>query len=368
MASAGIGMAIVSLDGHWVEVNPALCRLFGCRAEDLIGERTQALSHPDDLPLTQRTLARLISGEDDVVEIEKRYVCANGDVIEAIANVALMRDPRGAPEYLIAQVRDVTEQRRAERGLREFNEALEERVRARTAELEEANRRLEAFAYGVSHDLRAPLRTIDGFATQLARSSEDVLDAQAQEQLERIRSATSRMGVLIDSLLELARINRAQLRPTTVDVSMLVEWVMAELQDAQPGRRADLQLQSGLQVIGDERLLKVMLGQLLDNAWRFSASRPQVSIEVEGQRQADGLVLSIRDRGIGFDMAYAAKLFEPFQRLHGSEEGAGNGIGLTIAQQIATKHGGTIRAQAEPQAGATFQVELRDLDKIEVDA
>ena len=368
MASAGIGMAIVSLEGRWVEVNPALCRLFGCRAEDLIGKRTQELSHPDDLSLTQVTLARLVSGQDDVVELEKRYVRADGEVIQVVVNAALMRDVDGAAEYLIVQMRDVTEQRRTERGLRELNESLEERVRARTADLEAANRRLEAFAHGVSHDLRAPLRTIDGFSAQLARSTEGVLDTQAQGHLDRIRSASARMGALIDSLLELARISRTQLSPTTVDISLLVEWVMAELQDAHPGRQLELQVQPGLEIVGDERLLKVMLSELMGNAWQFSSSRPHVSIQVQGQRQADGLALSIRDQGIGFDMAYADKLFEPFQRLHGSEEGAGNGIGLTIAQQIAVRHGGRIRAQAAPLSGATFHVELRDLDNTEVKA
>ncbi len=368
MASAGIGMAIVSLDGRWVEVNPALCRLLGYRVEDLVGELTQAVWHPDDLPLTQSTFARLLSGADDVVEIETRYVRADGNVIEVVANVAMMRDAQGVAEYLIAQVRDVSGQRRAERGLRELNASLEKCVDARTAELQAANRRLETFAHGVSHDLRAPLRTIDGFSAQLARSTEGVLDAQAQDHLDRIRSASVRMGALIDSLLELARISRTPLSPTAVNVSLLVEWVMAELQDAHPGRQVALQVQPELEVVGDERLLKAMLAQLLENAWRFSASRPQVSIEVEGQRQANGLLLLIRDHGVGFDMAYVDKLFEPFQRLHGSEEGAGHGIGLTIAQQIATRHGGSIRAHGAPEAGATFHVQLCDQDTTPVEA
>lgn len=368
MASAGIGMAIVSTDGRLVEVNPALCRLFGYQEGELVGQSAQALSHPDDIPLSQRVRENLLAGGPDDVELEKRYLRADGSVIETVVNVALMRDADGHAEYFISQFRDVTEQRRTERALQALNASLEQRVQARTQELEAVNRRLESFVHGVSHDLRAPVRAIDGFATQLARSTEGKLDAPARDHLQRIRAAATRMGGLIDSLLELSRINRAVLRPRTVDVSLLADWALAELQDAEPTREADVEVQAGLELIGDEHLLKTMLAQLLANAWRFSAGRPQAWIRVEGERVGETLHLSIRDRGIGFDMAYSAKLFEPFQRLHGNEEGAGIGIGLTIAQQVAMRHGGSIRAQAEPDGGACFQVELHDLATTGVDA
>lgn len=362
MASAGIGMAIVSIEGRWIEVNPALCKLLGRHADDLVGHQLHEVSHPDDLPLTERALERLLSGDDDVVEIEKRYLHADGHVIEVVVNTALMRDDSGHADYLISQIRDVTAQRQAERALQEINASLEQRVQARTLELEAANHRLESFVHGVSHDLRAPLRAINGFATQLARTTEGQLDASAQEQLQRIHAASTRMGGLIDALVELARINRVVLRPALVDASLLAEWTLAELQDANPQRSVDVLVQPGLEVIGDERLLKVMLEQLLDNAWRFSSSRPQAWIRVEGERKGDRLFVSVRDHGIGFDMAYSAKLFEPFQRLHGSDEGAGNGIGLTIAQQVAMRHGGSLSADAEPDRGACFNVELVDLE------
>lgn len=361
MASAGIGMAIVSLDGEWVDVNPALCRMLGYASQELAGKRVHALSHPDDLPLTRRLFERLLGGEAEALDAEKRYIRKDGAVIDVLLNTALMRAAAGAPLYFISQFRDITEQRAAERALREWNETLEQRVHERTAELEAANRRLEAFAYGVSHDLRAPLRGIDGFASQLERQSGDALDAQGRDYLSRIRNASARMGGLIDSLLELARIGRAELRPARVDVSLLAEWAAAELQDLQPQRPAQVRVQPGLAAVGDERLLKALLTQLLRNAWRFSAPRARVEIEVEGARDAHGLRFVVRDHGIGFDMAYAGKVFEPFQRLHGGEQGAGNGIGLTIAQQIAARHGGTIRAEARPEQGASFHVELRDL-------
>lgn len=358
-------MAIVSTEGRWIEVNPALCKLLGYSAEELIGHPARALSHPDDLSITQRMLERLLSGTEDIVEIERRYVCADGRVIEVVVNAALMRDADGHADYVISQLRDVTAQRQAERTLQELNASLEQRVHARTLQLDAASHRLESFVQGVSHDLRAPLRAIDGFANQLARNANASLDAQSRSLLERIRGATTHMGGLLDSLLELARSNRADLQVTRVDVSLLAEWVLAELQDADPQRSVALQVQPGLEVIGDERLLKTMLNKLLDNAWQFSAQSPQVQIQVQGERNGCTLHFSIRDHGIGFDMAYAAKLFEPFQRLHGSDEGAGSGIGLTIAQQVAMRHGGIIHAEAEPGKGASFHVELHDQDLTE---
>ncbi|QIL19450.1 PAS domain S-box protein [Thermomonas sp. HDW16] len=363
MASAGIGMAIVSLEGRFVDVNPALCRMLGRDGNELVGLLVHDISHPVDLPLSEQLRRDLMSGAQPSVDAEKRYLHRDGHAIDVLLNAALMRDATGAPRYFISQFRDVTAQRTAERELRDLNEHLEERVRERTAALEAAQRRLEVFAHGVSHDLRAPLRTIDGFAMQLERNAGDALDAPGREQLARIRSASARMGSLIESLLELARIGRAQLRPGPVDVSLLAEWAAAELHDMQPDRATRIHVQPGLEVIGDERLLKILLTQLLRNAWQFSASREIVAVEVEGVRDDHGLHFVVRDHGIGFDMAYAGKLFEPFQRLHSGEQGAGDGIGLTIAQQIVGRHHGGIRAEAVPDAGASFHVELRDLPR-----
>ena len=228
-------------------------------------------------------------------------------------------------------------------------------------ELDAADRRMQALMHGISHDLRAPVRAIDGFVARLARQLQPAGDAEAQDSLERIRAANARMGGLIDGILDLARAGRTPLKPGRVDVGMLADWCLAELQDAQPDRQVRADVQSGLEVIGDERLLKQMLAQLLGNAWRFCASCDCTQIAVTGVREGDALELAIRDNGIGFDMAYAGKLLEPFQRLHGSEQGAGNGIGLAIAEQIAARHGGGIRAEAAVDQGATFRVRLRDL-------
>ena len=361
MESAGVGMAIVSLDGHWLEVNAALCRLLGYPADALVGREGQDVSHPDDVAVSPALMQTLLAGAADAVEGERRCLHAGGDVIEVLENGALMRDEQGAPQYFIAHLSDVTARRQAERALRDRNTMLEQRLEQATAALEAANRRMETFSQGVSHDLRAPLRAIEGFINLLDRHAGKALDDRAQGDLQRIRAASQRMGGLIDSLLELTRIGQAELRPTSVDVSLLTEWVAAELQDAQPERSAQVTVQPGLDLIGDERLLKMLFTQLLRNAWQFSAKRPQVQVAVEGSRSPDGLELVVRDQGIGFDMVYAGKLFEPFQRLHGIEDGAGSGIGLSIAQQVVARHGGKIWAEATPDKGATFHVTLHDL-------
>ena len=236
-----------------------------------------------------------------------------------------------------------------------------EHVAAAQREAEAANARLQAFLSGVSHDLRAPLRAIDGFAGRLSQELGTQASEKAVDALSRIRTATARMAALVDGMADLARVGGARLRPAPVDVSLLADWCLAELQDADPQRAVEATIQPGLEMVGDERLLKTMIAQLLANAWRFSAGRDKVVLAVEGERTGDGLRLRISDRGIGFDPAYAAKLFQPFQRLHGVEDGAGHGLGLAIAAQVAARHGGDISASAVPGQGATFEVHLRDL-------
>jgi len=368
MASAGTGVAIVSLDGHWLEVNSALCRMLGHAADTFVGQPTASFIHADDPGATPPLVASLLAGNQQSGEAEKRYLAADGRSIAVRESLALMRDAAGEPAYFIAQMQQVTAQDDDVGALREINALLERRVQASTEALDMATRRLEIFAYGVSHDLRAPLRAIDGFAKHLERHAGPMLDQAGLDGLQRIRAASQRMGGLIDSLIELTRIARAELRPERVDVSMLAEWAAMELQEVQPQRSARVTVQPGLDMVGDERLLKVLLTQLLRNAWQFSAQGSHVEVDVEGVRSPDRLQLEVRDRGIGFDMSYADKLFEPFQRLHGSEEGAGNGIGLSIAQQIVARHGGRVWAEYTPGHGATFHVTLHDLSASETTA
>lgn len=211
---------------------------------------------------------------------------------------------------------------------------------------------------GLAHELRAPLRGIDGYAARLAARGDVALDAGARDQLQRIREAAARMGTLVDGLHRHAQARHAPLRMEDVDVGLLAEWVGAELQDFAPGRAARITVAPGLSARGDEYWLRIALGCVLDNAWRFSAVRARVEIDVDGGIAGDRLRLCVRDAGIGFDPAHGHKLFQPFQRLHGAGEGAGAGLGLATAWCIVQRHGGRMRIRGAPDAGCTVEIEL----------
>ena len=215
------------------------------------------------------------------------------------------------------------------------------------------------FVDAVAHDLRAPLRSIQSFSRLLEDRAAAQLDGTSRDHLRRIQDAAGRMDGLLRGLGELSQATNADLRSGPVDLGLLCEWVLAELQDTHPGRGAEVATEGleGLQVEGDERLLKLALARVLDNSWRFTPDTEPVRLEVRGSR-ADGRVrLSVRDRGGGFDMRYAHKIFEPFQRLHGPDEGAGHGLGLAVADRVVQRHGGRIHAESTG-GGASFELEL----------
>ena len=231
---------------------------------------------------------------------------------------------------------------------------LDAGLRDKQRELEHANRELEAFSYSVSHDLRAPLRAIDGFSQALLEDFGGRLDADGEHRLRRVRAAAQRMGQLIDDLLALSRVSRTDLRRERVDLSQLAGLVVSELARAHPERQVTVDIAPELRAVGDPRLLRIVLDNLIGNAWKFTARTEAARITVGVA--ADGFF--VRDNGAGFDMAYAGKLFSPFQRLHPAEEFAGTGIGLATVQRIVHRHGGTVRAEGVPGAGATFHFRL----------
>jgi len=221
-----------------------------------------------------------------------------------------------------------------------------------------ANKELEAFSYSVSHDLRGPLRSIDGFSQALLEDYADRLDEPGRQHLARVRAATLRMGGLIDDLLELSRMTRMEMRGETVDLSVLAESVLGELQRTEPTRRVEVAIQPGLQVEGDPKLLRIVLANLLSNAWKFTGRQPAARIELGLQDDGDERAYFVRDNGVGFDMAYAPKLFGAFQRLHAQGEFPGTGIGLATVQRIINRHGGRIWAEAAVNQGSTFYFAL----------
>lgn len=225
----------------------------------------------------------------------------------------------------------------------------------------EEQRQLQMFADTVAHDLRAPLRSIDSFAKLLEDRSAAKLDAAERMHLSRIRAAATRMGSLLSALGELSRAASAGMQAQPVDISLLAEWVAAELQDAESTRGIEVSVQPGLLAMGDERLLKQLLHELVRNAWTFTRGCDAARIDVTGEHVGERLHVHVRDSGCGFDTQYSHKLFQPFQRLHSVAEGSGNGLGLAIAQRIARRHGGAVSAQSTPGVGSTFTIDLPDI-------
>jgi len=239
--------------------------------------------------------------------------------------------------------REVTERKRAEEEIKKAN-----------VELAAVNKELEAFSYSVSHDLRAPLRSIDGFSQALMEDYPDKLDGQGKGYLQRVRSATQRMGILIDDLLSLSRVTRSEMRRETVDLSAIAQSIAEELQETQPDRQVDFVIAPGLTTSGDSQLLHQLMENLLGNAWKFTGYHPRAKIEF-GVTQVNGKeMFFVRDDGAGFDMTYADKLFGVFQRLHSQEEFPGTGVGLATAQRIAHRHGGQVWAEGKVEEGAAF--------------
>ena len=248
--------------------------------------------------------------------------------------------------------------KQSEEELRKHREQLEKLLEERTAELHAANKELESFSYSVSHDLRAPLRSIHGFSQLLLDDYTDRLDEQGKEYFQRICSASQRMGQMVDDLLNLSRVTRSEMRRDTVDLSALAQTIVAELQEAQPERQVEFVILEGVVVSGDPRLLRVVLENLLGNAWKFTGKRPRATIEF-GVTQQDGEpAYYVRDDGAGFDMAYVHKLFGAFQRLHRRDEFDGTGVGLASVQRIVQRHGGEVWAEGEVDKGATFYFTL----------
>jgi hypothetical protein len=259
---------------------------------------------------------------------------------------------------LAIYIKDVSSRIAAQQEILRLNAELEERVRRRTAELEAANRELEAFSYSIAHDLRAPLSSIDGFSQILQHTARAGLGERSSHYLNRIRAGVRQMGELTDGLLALANLSRTSIRSEPADLAVLARAAIASCRERTPERHVDVRIESALPAHGDPRLLSQVIGNLVGNAWKFTSRTGQPRIEVGSQVAREETVYFVRDNGAGFDMAYASKMFEAFHRMHTALEFEGTGIGLAIVQKIIVRHGGRIWAEAAPQQGACFYFTL----------
>ncbi|MBV6520367.1 MAG: Adaptive-response sensory-kinase SasA [Gemmatimonadaceae bacterium] len=348
-------------DGRYILANEALARLYHTTVDNLIG-KTDA----DFVPSPEEA-KRFRGGDLMVLErnapidfSEQRATTGDGEErIFHTTKIPFTTDGLGKRAVLGVST-DVTARVRAEEQLQALNEALEERVRQRTAELAAANRELEAFAYSVSHDLRSPLRGIDGWSQALLEDYGTTLDERATGYLSRVRDEIQRMGRLIDDLLSISRLSRTAMAWERVDISELVRCHVARLRERDPDRRVTVKTADATFVRGDAVLLGAVVQNLIENAWKFTSRTPDATIEFGADAAGTLTTCWVRDNGAGFDMAHAGKLFAPFQRLHTSREFPGTGVGLASVQRIIHRHGGKIWAEGAPQQGAVFRFTLEN--------
>jgi hypothetical protein len=273
-------------------------------------------------------------------------------------SVARKQPAAGEAPRFVVLARDVTERKQVEQDLKRLNEELEERVALRTIDLAAANKELEAFSYSASHDLRAPLRSIDGFIKIIASDYAARIDDKGKDYLARVEGAVRRMGKLIDDLLKLSRVGRTELVRRRINLSAIARSIEVELREADPARAVSFVIQDGVSVEADAELMRVVLTNLLGNAWKYSSRQTQAVIEFGRMDRNGSEVVFVRDNGAGFDMAYADRLFGAFQRLHSAGEFEGTGIGLATVQRIIHRHGGEIGAEGRVGMGATFYFTL----------
>lgn len=340
-----------SLDSTITSWNHGAERIFGFTAQEAVGKPITLLIPPGLDDEEPHLLEKLKKGER-VEHFDTRRLRKDGRIIDVSVMISPVRDASGKIIGASKVARDITDRKRAEEAVARAKDAAET-----------ASRELEAFSYSVAHDLRAPLRGVDGYSQVLLDDYSDKLDEEGKKHLRTVRESAQRMAQLIESLLMLARVTQSEIRRERVDLSALVRTAAKQLQGAQPKRESEFIIADGLVGTGDGRLLGILFDNLLGNAWKFTGKRPKARIEFGRIREAGNEAFFLKDNGAGFDMAYASKLFGVFQRLHKASEFEGTGIGLATVQRIVRRHGGRIWAEGKVDQGATFYFTLADEER-----
>jgi PAS domain S-box-containing protein len=355
-----VGITMVDRDGVIRFANPQAEKILGLTKAKLARLHYNAPQfrisaiNGDPFPDDQLPFTRVRSTLKLVHDVQHAIVLKNKKRILLSVNAAPLFDENGLFNGMVSSIEDITNRNKAEQEILRLNQELEQRVKDRTTKLEAANTELDAFAYSVSHDLRAPLRAMEGFSEALKTGYPEKLDEQGQHYLTRIQEASLEMGQLIEALLSLSRVTRNELKSESIDLSLMAREIADEMKKENPKRKVEVEISKGMEVQGDARLIKIAMENLVNNAFKFTSMRDQAHIAIGIKKEAGETAFFVRDDGVGFDMEYASKLFVPFQRLHAKEKFTGSGIGLATVKRIVTRHGGRIWAEAGVDQGATF--------------
>ena len=354
------GIWTLDTENRTTYVNRYLANLLGYTVDEMLGRHVLDFIPEEARGKVNDNLERRRQGQSGLYDSPLLH--KEGRHIWTMMSSNPIHDEEGRYSGALAMVTDITQRRAAEEQVRQLNAELERRIAERTSQLEFSNRELEAFAYSVAHDLRAPLRSISNFTLALAEDCTDKLDAMGLDYLKRIRASAQRMSELIDGILALSRVNRTEFVETEVNLSTLARSISEQLQRWQPQRTVRLSLQDGLVERGDAQLLRSVLENLLGNAWKFTRERPVAEIEFGALPGHTGerCVYFVRDNGAGFDMEFRNKLFGVFQRLHTQQEFEGTGVGLATVQRIVLRHGGRVWGEGRVDQGATFYFTLHE--------
>ncbi|MCB2156786.1 PAS domain S-box protein [bacterium] len=366
--AAPVGVVTVRSDRTIGIGNPAMAKMLGYKVGELEGKHIREITHPDDLEEDGRLYAELAAGKRTQYSMEKRYMRSDGGFVPTFLTVASIRGNEGKYLFAVGIAQDITELKQRQEEIRQLNEDLEQKVEDRTWQLQLANRELEAFSYSVSHDLRAPLDAIEGFGKAVLEDHGPKIGSKGLDYLNRILSSTTHMRRLIDDLLLLSRTSRQQMDMCETDLSSIARGVFEELRRRDSTRDVQCLVQGGLVGRADPGLMRVLLENLIGNAWKFTTKSGETRIEFgrcdslpDGLENPSGVcAYFVADNGVGFDMDLSDRLFTPFQRLHREADFPGTGIGLATAQRVVTRHGGEIIARSKPGEGATFYFTLPD--------
>lgn len=361
MRFSAIGQALLDRHGTITEANLALADILRSSPDELDGTPFHGYFIDGEADIGESGELRV--AEAGVYQATRALRREDGEMRHVRVTFAPVPGDTGTEVDSLVQVEDVTDRLRAEAQVNALNRTLEARVALRTRELSQANEELQSFAYSVSHDLSAPLRSIEGFSKLLSERYSDRIDDAGRDYLGRVRAATARMSDLIDALLKMSRLSRGALNASELDISGMASEIVAELRASEPGREVDVRIAPGLRARGDAALVRNLLLNLVGNAWKFTRGTDDARIEVDAASEdathGEGMrVFFVRDNGAGFQPEYVDKLFRPFQRLHSQQDFAGHGIGLASVKRIVERHGGRISAEGSPGAGATFRFSL----------